>query len=223
MAGLAEAIDIDTAAVVLEVVQGENGVVPAPEPFVWCAARGLSKEFGALLWVDEVQAGLGRCGRMFAHQDYGVRPDLVTVAKGLGNGFPIGACLATGRAADFFHPGMHGSTFGGNSVAAAAGLAVLDQLEAGLIERSKEIGKWLAEQISAVDHPRILEVRGAGLLFGVVLRDDGAAEVAKRALAEGFIINALRPNVLRLAPALTISRNNLTSFLNILPELLDQR
>lgn len=220
-AALARAVDERTAAVVLEVVQGENGVVVASGSFVELARR-LTRDAGALLWIDEVQTGIGRCGAMFAHHHYSVEPDLVTLAKGLGNGFPIGACLATGATAGWLRPGMHGTTFGGNPVAAAAGLAVLHEV-GQLLERVNALGGWLADQIVALGHPRIREVRGRGLLRGIVLNDDGAPEVVERALSAGFIVNAARPNVLRLAPPLVITREQLGEFVAQLPALLERQ
>lgn len=218
---LRNAVDSDTAAVVLEVIQGENGVVPAPAEFI-AAARRITTSQGALLWIDEVQTGIGRCGAMFAHQAHDICPDLVTVAKGLGNGFPIGACLATGAAGAYLQPGLHGTTFGGNPVAAAAGNAVLDVLEGGLLDAARATGEWFADEIRALDHPDIVEVRGRGMLRGIVLGRDHAAAVADAALDAGFIINAPRPNVLRLAPPLIASREELMPFVEALPSLLDR-
>lgn len=216
---LAEAVDDRTAAVVLEVVQGEQGVVPAPGGFL-AAAREITDRHGALLWVDEVQTGIGRCGAILAHVADGVRADLVTVAKGLGNGFPIGACIATGDAAGLLHPGQHGTTFGGNPVAAAAGNAVLDVVEP-LLPRVEELGQWLRTTIEALGHPRIDHVRGRGLLLGVVLTDAVAPAVADAALDAGFVINAPRPGVLRLAPPLMATIDDLTPFVDALPGLLE--
>ena len=219
-AALEQAVDETTAAVVLEVVQGENGVVPAPEGFVQ-AARTITQRHGALLWIDEVQTGIGRLGAMFAHQAERVRPDLVTLAKGLGNGFPIGACLATGPAAQLLQPGMHGTTFGGNPVAAAAGNAVLDVLESGLLATAKETGAWFAQQIRALQHPSIVEVRGRGMLWGIVFDRDIAPAVSDAALQAGFITNAPRPNVLRIAPPLIITPDELAPFVRALPSWLE--
>ena len=214
-------VDETVAAVVIETVQGENGVVPAPAGFLQ-AARELTAEAGALLWIDEVQTGLGRCGEYLSHAADGVVADLVTLAKGLGNGFPIGACLASGAAAELIQPGMHGTTFGGNPVAAAAGNAVLDVLDGGVLDRARETGAWLADQLRALNHPRIVEVRGRGMLLGVVLTDDVAPAVAAAALDAGWVINAPRPSVLRVAPPLISTRDDLQGFLDALPTLLDK-
>lgn len=217
---LRDAVDETVAAVVIETVQGENGVVPAPAGFLQ-AARELTAEAGALLWIDEVQTGLGRCGEYLSHAADGVVADLVTLAKGLGNGFPIGACLASGPAAELIQPGMHGTTFGGNPVAAAAGNAVLDVLEGGVLDQARETGAWLADQLRALNHPRIAEVRGRGMLLGVVLTDDVAPAVAAAALDSGWVINAPRPSVLRVAPPLISTRDDLQGFVDALPALLD--
>ncbi len=222
VAALEAAVDDETAAVVMEVIQGENGVVPAPEGFVE-AARRITEEHGALLWIDEVQTGVGRCGEVFAHRSLGVVADVVTLAKGLGNGFPIGACIATGAAAELFSPGLHGTTFGGNPVAAAAGNAVLDVIEDGLLEHVRATGAWLAAAIEGLGHPLVQRVRGRGLLLGVVLTDDRAPAVADAALEAGFIINAPRPGVLRLAPPLVITTDELQPFVDALPRLLEAR
>ena len=217
---LSAAVDERTAAVVLETVQGENGVVPAPEGFL-AAARDIATDNGALLWIDEVQTGLGRCGEYLAHRADGVVADLITLAKGLGNGFPIGACLATGRAASLLQPGLHGTTFGGNPVAAAAGNAVLDALEGGVLDNARTVGAWLAGAVRGLGHPLIDGVRGRGLLLGVLLTRPVAAEVADAALEAGFVINAPRPGVLRLAPPLISTPQDLQGFLEALPGLLD--
>ncbi len=163
------------AAVILEPIQGENGVVEPPSDFLR-SARELTAAAGALLWIDEVQTGIGRCGAWLASSASGVTADIVTFAKGLGNGFPVGACVATGAAASLLGPGSHGTTFGGNPVAAAAGLAVIGIIERdGLLQRVTEAGDRLAGQLLDLGHPQIAGVRGRGLLRGVVLADPIAA------------------------------------------------
>ncbi len=220
-AALARALDDTVAAVILEPIQGENGVVEPPPGYL-SEARELCNRVGALLWIDEVQTGIGRCGDWLASAEAGVTGDIVTFAKGLGNGFPIGACVATGPAASLLGPGAHGTTFGGNPVAAAAGLAVLGIIERdGLLSRVQEAGERLAAGIMALDHPRVDHVRGRGLLRGVVLTEPVAAAVADAALSAGFVINAPRPNVLRLAPPLIIPDAELDRFVAALPALLD--
>ena len=219
---LASVVDDSVAAVILEPIQGESGVIPAPPGYL-AAARVLTASQGALLWVDEIQTGIGRCGAWFAHQADGVLPDLVTVAKGLGGGFPVGACLAVGPAADLLTPGDHGTTFGGNPLAARVGLTVLDTIEAeGLLERARATGDWLAEAVVSLGDPRIAGVRGRGLLRGIVLNEPLATAGAAVAQNRGFIVNAPRPDVFRLAPALTITVDELAPFLAALPQILDE-
>ena len=218
---LAAVVDETVAAVVLEPIQGENGVV-VPPPGYLAQARQLCDAAGALLWMDEVQTGMGRTGCWLVHVAEGVTADIVTVAKGLGNGFPIGACIAAGRAATLLGPGSHGSTFGGNPVAAIAGLAVIAVIERdGLLEQANRSGDHLAAAITGLGHPLVTGVRGRGLLRAVTLAEPVATAVADAALDVGFIVNAPRPDVLRLAPPLIITEPLLDSFVAALPGLLD--
>jgi acetylornithine/N-succinyldiaminopimelate aminotransferase len=218
---LAAAADDGVAAIVLEPIQGENGVVVPPAGYL-AAAREIADRNGALLWIDEVQTGIGRTGSWLVHVDEGVRADIVTVAKGLGNGFPIGACLASGPAAGLLGPGSHGSTFGGNPVAAIAGLAVIAVIERdGLLANATAMGEHLVESIIGLGHPLITGVRGRGLLRGVTLTEPVAPAIADAALDAGFVINAPRPDVLRLAPPLVITAELLDTFVAVLPGLLD--
>lgn len=218
IAALERAIDDQVAAVVMEPIQGESGVLPAPDGYLQ-ATREITSRAGALLWLDEVQTGIGRCGELLLGRSLGVDADVVTVAKGLGGGFPVGACIATGTAAELITPGSHGTTFGGNPPAAAAGNAVLDLLEGGLLRHVRETGAWLR---SAIAHPDIVEVRGAGLLLGVCLTRDIAPQVVDLAMADGWLLNAPRPDVLRLAPPLVITREDLATFVEALPTWLDR-
>ena len=218
---LAAELDETVAAVILEPIQGENGVVEPPSEFLQ-QVRELTRSAGALLWLDEVQTGIGRCGDWLASTASGVTADIVTVAKGLGNGFPVGACIATGAAGDLFQPGAHGTTFGGNPVAAAAGLAVLSIIERdGLLQRAVELGERLAAGVEALGHPHIVTVRGRGLLRGIVLTRPIAPRVAEVALDAGFVINAPRPQVLRIAPPLVVPGEGLDEFVATLPALLE--
>lgn len=218
---LAAAVDQTTAAVLIEPIQGENGVVEPPDGFL-AAARTITAGAGALLWFDEVQTGIGRCGDWLASSASGVCADIVTFAKGLGNGFPIGACVATGEAATLLGPGSHGTTFGGNPVAAAAGLAVLGIIERdNLLDHVRLTGDRLATTIMDLNHPGIDQVRGRGLLRGVVLTEPKAPAVAAAALDAGFVINAPRPNVIRLVPPLIITDAQLDEFVAVLPQLLE--
>jgi len=219
---LASAVDETVAAVVLEPIQGENGVVVPPAGYL-AQAREICNRHGALLWMDEVQTGMGRCGSWLVHVDEGVTADIITVAKGLGNGFPVGACIATETASRLLGPGSHGSTFGGNPVAAIAGLAVLSVIERDdLLAHAKILGEYLEKTIMGLDHRLIAGVRGRGLLQAVILAEPVAAAVVDAALAAGFVINAPRPDVLRLAPPLVISATELDGFVRLLPSLLNR-
>ena len=182
----------------------------------------ITSRWGALLWLDEVQTGMGRCGELLCGRSQGVDADLITLAKGLAGGFPIGACIATGPTADLLEPGMHGSTFGGNPMAAAAGNAVLDVLEDGLLDQVRRTGAWLVEQIEGLGHPGIAGVRGAGLLLGIVLTKEVGTRIVDLALADGWLINSPRPDVLRLAPPLVITQEELAPFVAALPGWLEQ-
>ncbi len=200
---LAATVDSHTAAVFLEPIQGEGGVVP-PSPGYLARAREACDRVGALLVLDEVQTGIGRTGQWFAHQEDDVRPDVVTLAKGLGGGLPIGACIAFGDAATLLGPGSHGSTFGGNPVSCAAALAVLRVIERdGLVSRARIVGERLRAVTSA--DPRVIEVRGRGLLLGVVLDAPIAGAVETAAREHGIIVNAVAPDVVRLAPPLVLA------------------
>lgn len=219
---LAAALDDTVAAVVLEPIQGENGVQVPPEGYLK-SVRELTAQHGALMWVDEVQTGIGRCGTWFAHQAEGVVPDLITLAKGLGGGVPMGACIGLGRAAELLQPGNHGSTFGGNPLAASAGLAVLRTIESeGLLQHVTETGAWLAAEIEGLGHPLVAGVRGRGLLRGIVLSQPIAKQFYSVALAHGFIVNAPRDAVVRLAPPLVVTREELATFVAALPEMLEE-
>jgi acetylornithine/N-succinyldiaminopimelate aminotransferase len=220
-AALRAAVTPQTAAVVLEPVQGENGVVPAPEGYL-AAAREITRAQGALLVLDEVQTGIGRTGHWFAHQAAGVEPDVVTLAKGLGGGMPIGATVAFGAAAGLLTPGQHGSTFGGNPVACAAALAVLDTIAAeGLLERVKRAGERLRDGVEALGHPLVSHVRGAGLLLGIVLTAPVAARAQQAAQDAGFLVNAATPDTVRLAPPLIVGDGEVDALLRALPGVLD--
>ena len=221
VAALEAAVTDDTAAVFLEPIMGEGGVVVPPDGYL-AAARAITSRHGALLAVDEVQTGVGRTGDFFAHSHDGVTPDIVTLAKGLGGGLPIGACLAVGPAADLMTPGLHGSTFGGNPVCAAAALAVLRVLdEEDLISRARELGKTLRHGIESMDHPIVDHVRGRGLLCGVVLSAPQAKAVETAARDAGFLVNAAAPDVIRLAPPLIITDRQIDDFLSALPGVFD--
>lgn len=219
---LAAAVDDATAAVFLEPIMGESGVVVPPEGYL-AAARDITARHGALLVLDEVQTGMGRTGTFFAHQHDGITPDVVTLAKGLGGGLPIGACLAVGPAADLMTPGLHGSTFGGNPICAAAALAVLRVLaEQNLIRHAEVLGKSLRHGIEALAHPLVDHVRGRGLLCGVALTAPRAKDAEAAARRAGFLVNAAAPDVIRLAPPLIITERQIDGFVAALPAILDE-
>ncbi|MFL6145262.1 MAG: acetylornithine transaminase [Labedaea sp.] len=218
---LESAVDGHTAAVFLEPVLGEGGVVPAPDGYLQ-AAREITARSGALLVLDEVQTGIGRLGTWFAFQQAGIVPDVLTLAKGLGGGLPLGACIGVGPAADLFGPGKHGSTFAGNPVSCAAGLAVLRTIAAdGLCEHAAAMGKDLAAGVEQLGHPLIAGVRGTGLLLGIALREPVSAAVAKAAEKSGYLVNNVAPDTIRLAPPLIIEDHQVEQFLNALPAALD--
>jgi acetylornithine/N-succinyldiaminopimelate aminotransferase len=185
------------------------------------AARQIATRHGALLVLDEVQTGVGRTGHWFAHQSEGVEPDVLTLAKGLGGGLPIGACVAFGEAADLLTPGSHGSTFGGNPISCAAALAVLGTIASeGLLDHVKRIGERLRHGIEALADPLVAQVRGAGLLLGIVLTAPAAPAVADALRAAGFLVNPVQLDVLRLAPPLVLSAGQADDFLAALPGAL---
>ncbi len=216
---LRSAVGSWTAAVFLEPVLGEGGVVPAPDGYLE-TARSATSQQGALLVIDEVQTGLGRTGSWFASAP--VQPDVMTLAKGLGGGLPIGACLAFDEAAQLLGPGQHGSTFGGNPVACAAALAVLETIEKeGLRDRAAELGARLTRGITGLGHPLVQQVRGSGLMLGVVLQVPAAAAVESAARERGFLVNTVAPDVVRLLPPLVLTDEQADAFLTALPDVLD--
>ena len=218
---LAQALDADVAAVFLEPILGEAGVIPAPDGYL-AAARQLTRDRGALLVIDEVQTGIGRTGEWFAFQHAGITPDVITLAKGLGGGLPIGAVVANGPAAHLLGPGQHGSTFAGNPVCAAAALAVLSTIETeGVRDSAATLVKHIATAVEELGHPQLRGIRGAGLLLGILLREPIAAAAAGAARDAGFLINAPAPDVLRLAPPLVLTKDQADTFLAALPAILD--
>lgn len=214
---LVEANPTDVAAIFLEPIQGETGVVPAPEGFLK-DVRDICDKHEILFVCDEVQTGIGRTGDFFAHQHEGVLPDVVTMAKGLGGGLPIGATLATGKAAQLMTPGKHGTTFGGNPVSCAAAKAVLKNVDDGFVAEVKKKGETFAaalEQLDAVDH-----VRGRGLMLGVVLKEPIAKKANAKASEFGLIINAPSDQVIRLTPPLVINSEEIAEAVKRIEKLL---
>jgi acetylornithine/N-succinyldiaminopimelate aminotransferase len=219
-AALRDAVGSDCAAVFLEPCQGEAGVVPAPEGYLR-DARAACDEAGALLVVDEIQSGMGRTGAWYAHQREGIVPDVVTLAKGLGGGLPIGACIGIGDCGSALGKGDHGSTFAGNPIACAAALAVLDTIERdGLLANATDVGNRIAAAVEATGHPLITGVRGTGLWRAITLAAPAAAAVEAAARRAGFLVNAVQPDAIRLAPPLILTAGQADSFTAELPSIL---
>jgi len=215
------AVDGDTAAVVLEPILGEAGVIVPPEGYLR-AAREITTARGALLVIDEVQTGIGRTGAWFAHRAAGIRPDVVTLAKGLGGGLPIGACIGVGEAGRLLEPGQHGTTFGGNPVCCAAALAVLDTIAGeGLLEHVQQVGKEIAAGIEALGHPLVTDVTGAGLMIGVGLASPVSAAVSVAAREAGYLLNNAVADRIRVIPPLVLTEAQASEFLAALPAFLD--
>ena len=218
---LRTAVSESTAAVILEPVQGEGGVL-LPQTGYLAAAREICDSVGALLVVDEVQSGIGRTGEWLMSVAQGVVPDVITLAKGLGGGLPIGAVLARGAAADTCAPGDHGSTFGGNPVSCSAALAVLATIERdGLLAHVRTIGERWSESFDAIDHPMLISHRGVGLWRALSLALPVAPAFESAARDAGFLVNAVRPDTIRLAPPLILSAAEADEFSTALPGLLD--
>lgn len=226
LAALRAAATPHTAAVMLEVIQAEGGVIVGEADYIQ-GVRALCDELGLLLIVDEVQTGMGRCGALFAHELYGIVPDIMTLAKALGGGVPIGAVLAKAEVAAAFHPGDHGSTFGGNPLACAAALAVVQTLlSEDLPAKAKKTGAYLKAQLQAVaeKHPAaVLDVRGEGLLLGIALAQSlPAGEVVAKLLEKGFVTGTAAGNVLRLLPPLILKEADCDALCRALDEVLGE-
>ncbi len=220
-AALEQAVGPDCAAVFLEPCLGEGGVVPAPPGYLK-AARAACDESGALLVLDEIQSGIGRTGEWFAYQREGVMPDVLTLAKGLGGGLPIGACVGLGKWGSALGKGDHGSTFGGNPIACAAALAVLDTIERdGLLASATDVGAYLAAGIEAIGHSLVTGVRGSGLWLALALSGKAGTAVAATSQRAGFLVNAVQPDAVRLAPPLILTRAEADTFVAALPGILD--
>jgi len=216
---LKNAVTDKTAAVLLEPVQGEGGIIPADKEYLR-AARELCDEKGALLIFDEIQCGMGRTGSLFAYQSYGVEPDIMALAKGLGGGVPIGAALAKDKCAVFV-PGEHASTFGGNPLATAAGCAVMDALLGGVLQNAFETGNYLGEKLTELKekHGDIKDTRGVGLMRGIELGGP-AAPVIDRCIENGLLLINAGANVVRLAPALIVTKADIDKAIGIISAAL---
>lgn len=223
---LRQAVDGETCAVMLELIQGESGVLPFAPEYVR-QVRAICDELGILMIIDEVQTGMGRTGKLFAYEHYGITPDIVTAAKALGGGVPIGAILATEEAAGAFSPGDHGSTFGGNHLATAAGCAVMEALyDEGLLQRAGEVGEYLQSKLRQVAacHPLVTEARGMGLMAGLELSPALTAKALSAELLEaGFVTGTAGHNTLRLLPPAVISPAEIDRFIDALDTILKQK
>jgi acetylornithine/N-succinyldiaminopimelate aminotransferase len=219
---LTDAVGAQTAAVIVEPTLGEAGVVPPPSGFL-AAVRRICDDAGALMIVDEVQSGIGRTGHWFASQAEGVRPDIITLAKGLGGGLPIGACIGIGPAGALFSPGDHGSTFGGNPVSCAAALTVLHTISSEhLLDNVKRVGEYLASALEDIRSPLIGEVRGSGLWRGLALTGAHASAIEAAARGRGLLVNAAKPDAIRLAPPLILTEAEVDEAVPLLASALDE-
>lgn len=215
---LRKLVSSKTAAVFIEPIQGEKGVVPASKEFLQMA-REITAEKGALLVIDAVQTGMGRTGEWFGFEFSGITPDVITLAKGLGGGLPIGAMIAVGAAAKLFTPGSHGSTFGGNPIAAASANATINVISSqNLLSRNFHKGEWIKAELKELDS--VKEMRGSGLLIGCVLNDSRAKEITLKLQEKGFLVNAAAPDVIRIAPAYVVSDSEIEQFLRAMKEVL---
>ncbi len=219
-----KAIGSDTCAVMLEMIQGEGGVIPASEEFIRAVSEACTAN-GALLIVDEIQTGMGRTGTFFAYEQYGISPDIVTMAKGLGGGVPVGALLANERTSKAFEPGDHGTTFGGNPLVCAAALAVLGEYgSASLTENALDAGDHFLQELRKVAEitGEIEQIRGKGLMIGIVLKSGNAVDIKKKLFEKGWLVNSVGTTVLRLLPPLIITDDISDDFCRVLTETLSE-
>lgn len=224
VAAIEKAVGKATCAVIMEPVQGESGVYPATKTFLK-AAREACDEHGALLIFDEVQTGLGRTGKLFAYEHYGIVPDVMTLAKSLGGGFPIGACLARNSAADTFEPSDHASTFGGSPLACAAAIAAVNALhEEGLVENARDTGEYMRSKLQSLKRGRksVSAVRGLGLMLAIEFSTPVARQVAARCLDNGLILNAIGDRILRFLPPLIVTKDDVEAAFEILDSALGE-
>lgn len=219
---LSAAITADVAAVIVETIQGEGGVIVPPTNWM-SEIRRLTQAHQALLIADEVQSGIGRTGDWFQSIAEGVRPDLITLAKGLAGGMPLGAVIVEPHVASLLNPGDHGTTFGGNPVSCAAALAVIAEIEEkDLLAHVSNLGDWFKQQILDLQLEQVVEVRGKGLWLAIKFNHDLAAEFVSAALSAGFLVNAVKPDAIRIAPPLNISKSEIESFINVFPTLVNE-
>ena len=218
IAAMSKAVNNKTAMVIVEPIQGENGVITPPAGYLK-ALREICDVNGALLVIDAVQTGMGRTGFWFGYEHEEITPDVITLAKGLGGGLPLGAMIAIGPAAHLLKPGEHGSTFGGNPVSCAAGLAAIQEIEKkSLNEKALELGEFLKSELLKIEG--VTEVRGRGLLLGIVLEKDWAKEIANFLMAKGVLVNAPNANTIRIAPPLIVTKAECSKFVKIFAEVI---
>jgi acetylornithine aminotransferase len=218
VAAMSKAVNKKTAMVIVEPIQGENGVITPPAGYLK-ALREICDVNGTLLVIDAVQTGMGRTGFWFGYEHEEITPDVITLAKGLGGGLPLGAMIAIGPAAHLLKPGEHGSTFGGNPVSCAAGLAAIQEIEKkSLNEKALELGEFLKSELMKIDG--VSEVRGRGLLLGIVLEQDWAKEIANFLMAKGVLVNAPNSNTIRIAPPLIVTKAECAKFVKIFAEVI---
>jgi len=217
---LRKAVTRKTALVIVEAIQGENGVIVPPSGYLQ-EVRAICDAKGALFAIDAVQTGMGRTGEWFGYEHEGIAPDIITLAKGLGGGLPLGAMITLGKKVAAFKPGEHGSTFGGNPISCAAANAAIDFIvKKKLLKSVSDAGEYLKKSLGKV--PGVTEVRGGGLLIGIVLDSNIASAVVSRARTNGLLINAPDKGVIRIAPALTVSKPELREFIKIFSKSLDE-
>ena len=213
-----KAVNKKTAMVIIEPIMGEAGVIVPPVDYLQ-ELRALCDAKGALLVIDAVQTGMGRTGDWFGYEYSGITPDVITLAKGLGGGLPLGAMIALGKAADLFQPGDHGSTFGGNPVTTAAGLAAIKFIESQkLLKKVEKQGAYLMQELALI--PGVSEVRGAGLLLGIELENLKSSDVASALQKSGVLVNAANPTTIRLAPALIVTDVQIKKFISIFKKVM---
>ena len=221
---LKNAVSDKTAAIMVELIQGESGVHPLDREYVDTIVD-ICKKNDIVLIVDEIQTGIGRCGELFAHQLYGIEPDIFTMAKGLGGGVPVGGFAAKQKFADAFVPGDHGTTFGGNPLAMRAGCVVLDELlNNGVIENAKTVGKYFEDKLNSLadSSGKIAEVRGAGLMLGVEFKEEIAKEMGSKMRDKGYLVGVIGTKIFRIVPPLIITKDDVDGYIDALNSVLEQ-
>lgn len=221
---LKDEVDKNTCAVMLEIIQGEGGVVSATKEYLE-AAQNICRQTGALLIIDEVQTGMGRTGKFFSFEHFDLEPDITTLAKGLGGGVPIGCILASNKVSEAFSPGDHGTTFGGNPLACAAGLAVLDKIEkSDLVNKASSMGDYFHENLERIMRvtKKITQIRGRGLMIGIKLSEPNAVKVKDELFRKGYLVNSIGEDIIRILPPFVIKKVHVEVFCNDLVKILEE-